>query len=261
MNGDGKVAGAHEFVDDAVNGGEELLKILCGAGFFGNAIESGAESFGTLALRDIAIYGVEGGGPAVDDKGGAGDRNVEQGSIFVAALGFESQAFGALQALHDPLRLGGPFWRKDQRINGLAQGLRGGVAEHALKLLVDAEYVETIVNDDERIGRALKNLFQELAAEAETFPGNKFFRILERGGVFLLGGPGERRGRRGSFGCDRWNERRWGSTLKRLTQVFGAGEFLGLRCAGDTTTHFEVPPSKLARGMVERGGVTRKLRW
>ena len=52
-----KLRARHELVDDAVNGGEELLEILGGAGFFGNAIESGAESFGALALGDVAIDG------------------------------------------------------------------------------------------------------------------------------------------------------------------------------------------------------------
>lgn len=68
VNGDGEVAGAHEFIDDAVDGGEELLQVLGGAGLFGNAIEGGAESFGVFALRDVAIDVVEGGDFAIDDQ-------------------------------------------------------------------------------------------------------------------------------------------------------------------------------------------------
>ena len=99
VNGDGEVAGAHEFVDDAVDGGEELLQILRGAGFFGNAIESGAESFGALALGDVAIDGVEGGGLAIDDQRSGGNGNIEQGAVFAAALGFEGEAFAALRGI------------------------------------------------------------------------------------------------------------------------------------------------------------------
>src|SRR5207248_2075679 len=77
-DGDGKVAGADEFVDDAVDGGEELLEILYGAGFLGDAIKSGAESLGALAAGDVAIQGVEGGGATADDKGGGGNGNIEQ---------------------------------------------------------------------------------------------------------------------------------------------------------------------------------------
>ena len=38
VDGDGEIAGAHEFVNDAVDGGEELLEILSGAGLLGDAI-------------------------------------------------------------------------------------------------------------------------------------------------------------------------------------------------------------------------------
>ncbi len=69
VNCDGEIAGGHEFVDDAVGGGEELLEILRGAGLFGDAIESGAEGFGALALGNVAIDGVEGDGAAFDDQG------------------------------------------------------------------------------------------------------------------------------------------------------------------------------------------------
>ena len=34
VNGDGEITSGHEFVDDAVNGGEELLEILSGARLF-----------------------------------------------------------------------------------------------------------------------------------------------------------------------------------------------------------------------------------
>ena len=33
VNGDRKIASAHQLIDDAVDGGEELLEILGGAGF------------------------------------------------------------------------------------------------------------------------------------------------------------------------------------------------------------------------------------
>src|ERR1700683_5148434 len=67
VNGDGKVAGTHEFVDDAVDGGEELLEILRGAGLLGEAIETGAESFGALALGNVVINGIEGSGASAND--------------------------------------------------------------------------------------------------------------------------------------------------------------------------------------------------
>ena len=138
VNGDGEVAGAHEFIDDAVDGGEELLEILGGAGFLGDAVESGAESFGALALGDVAIDGVEGDGLAVDDEGSGGNGNVEQAAVFAAALGFESEAFAALEALDDPLRFGGAIGGENEVVDGFAQNLDGGVTEHALKFLVDA---------------------------------------------------------------------------------------------------------------------------
>ena len=45
-DGDGKVAGADEFVDDAVDGGEELLEILYGAGFLGDFFANCVQNFG-----------------------------------------------------------------------------------------------------------------------------------------------------------------------------------------------------------------------
>ena len=99
VNGDGEVAGAHEFIDDAMDGGEELLQILGCAGLFGDAIEGGTESFGALALGDVAIDGGEGGGLAIDDQRCVGDGNIEQGTVFGKALGFESDGLAALEAL------------------------------------------------------------------------------------------------------------------------------------------------------------------
>ena len=168
VNGDGEIASAHEFVDDAVDGGEELLEILGGAGFFGDAIESGTESFGALALGDVAIDGVEGDGLAVDDQRSGGNGNVEQGSVLTAALGFEGDMFAALQALGDPFGFGGAIGREDELVDGFAQDLRRGIAEHALKLLVDALRAEGGVDDDERVGRVLKELFEILAADVES---------------------------------------------------------------------------------------------
>ena len=55
VNHDEEIAGTHEFVDNAVDGGEELLEILGSAGFLGNAIESRAECFGTLAPGNIGM--------------------------------------------------------------------------------------------------------------------------------------------------------------------------------------------------------------
>ena len=73
LKGDGEIAGAEKFVNDAVDGGEELLQVLCGAGLFGNAIESGAERFGALARGDVAIQDIESGSTAADDQGSGGD--------------------------------------------------------------------------------------------------------------------------------------------------------------------------------------------
>ena len=169
VNGDGEVAGAHEFVDDAVDGGEELLQVLGGAGLFGNAIEGGAESFGALALGDVAIDGVEGGDFAIDDQRSGGNGNVEQGAILREALGFESDGLAALEALRDPMCFGGAIGREDDLIDRFAQDLRRGVAKQALKFLIDALDAEGIVGDDERVGRILKELFEILAADIESF--------------------------------------------------------------------------------------------
>jgi len=165
VNGDGEISGADEFIDDAVNGGEELLQILNGAGFFGNAIESGTESFGALALGDVAVDGVEGDGAAVDDERRSGDANVEQGAILTAALGFKSDIFAALQALDDPLGFQSAVGRKDQRVDGLAHELRGSVTEHPLKFPVHALGAEGGVDDENRVGRVLEELFEAVAAE------------------------------------------------------------------------------------------------
>ena len=98
LDDDGEVAGTHEFVDDAVDGGEELLEILRGAGFLGDAIESRAESFGALAAGNVAIVGVESIRAAGDDQGSGGDGDVDQGSVTAAALGFEGDLLAAQQA-------------------------------------------------------------------------------------------------------------------------------------------------------------------
>src|SRR6266404_4209816 len=152
VDDDGKIAGAHEFVDNTVDGGKKLLEILRGAGLFSDAIESGAEAFGAFALGNVAIDGVEGNGLAVDDQRSGGDANIEQGAVFTAALGFESEGFAALEALGDPLRFGRAIGRKNQLVDGVAQGLSGGVAKHALELLVDALRAERGVRDDDRVG-------------------------------------------------------------------------------------------------------------
>ena len=91
-------------------------------GFFGDAIESGVEGFGALAIGDVAIDEVEGGAAAVDDQGSGGEGNIQQGAIAVAALGFESELFAALQTLRDPVGFGGAIGRKDERVDGLRAG-------------------------------------------------------------------------------------------------------------------------------------------
>ena len=68
VNGDREVAGAHEFVDDAMNSSEELLEILGSAGFFGDAVEGRAQRLGALAFRDVAVVSAIGGGAAIDEK-------------------------------------------------------------------------------------------------------------------------------------------------------------------------------------------------
>lgn len=73
MNGDGEVAGESEFVDDGVNGGEELLQVLGGAGFFSDPVKGRAESFGALAFGDIAINRVKSLYLAIDNERGGGD--------------------------------------------------------------------------------------------------------------------------------------------------------------------------------------------
>ena len=151
VNGDGKIAGAHEFIDDAMDGGEELLQVLGGAGLFGNAIEGGAESFGALALGDVAIDGGEGGGLAIDDQRRVGNGNIEQGAVFGKALGFESDGLAALEALHDPIGFGRAIRREDELVDGFAQNLRRGVAEQALKFLIDALRAKGTVGDDQRV--------------------------------------------------------------------------------------------------------------
>ena len=113
MNDDGEVTGAHEFVDNAVDGGEELLEILGGAGFLRDAIESRAESFGALTSGNVAIVGVESVGSAGNDQGSGGEGDVEQGSVVAAALGFEGDLLAALEALGDPLGFGGAIGRKN----------------------------------------------------------------------------------------------------------------------------------------------------
>ena len=112
VDGNGKIARGHEFVDDAVNGGEELLQVLRHGSFFGHAVEGGVESFGALAIGYVAIKNVKGGGAAFDDQGRGGNGNIEQSSIAVAALGFERDLFAALEALRDPVRFGGAIgWK------------------------------------------------------------------------------------------------------------------------------------------------------
>ena len=79
-----------------MHGGKELLEILRRACFFGNAIQSGAESFGAFAAGDIAIHSAEGGGAATDDQGSGGNRDVEQSPVAAAAFGLEGNLFAAL---------------------------------------------------------------------------------------------------------------------------------------------------------------------
>src|SRR6201999_1146949 len=107
VNGDGEIARAHEFVNDAVGGGEKLLKILRGAGFLRDAIKSGAKSFGAFALRDVAIDGIEGGDFAIESQRAGRDENIEQGAVFAVALSFESDVLAALQTLRNPFGFGG----------------------------------------------------------------------------------------------------------------------------------------------------------
>ena len=119
VKSDGEITSGHEFVDDAVDGGEELLEVFRSASLLGDAIQSGTEIFGALTIGNVAIDEVEGGAAAVDDQGSGREGNIQQGSIAVAALGFESKLFAPLQALRDPVRFGGAIRGKDQRVNGL----------------------------------------------------------------------------------------------------------------------------------------------
>src|SRR5580658_4567274 len=207
-----------------VDGDGELLEVLGGAGLFGNAIESGAESFGALALGDVAIDGVEGDGLAVDDEGSGGNGNVEQGAVLTSALSFEGDVLAALEALGDPFGFGGALGGKNEVVDGFAEDLRGGVAEHALKLLIKALRAEGSIRNDERVGRVLKELFEILAADAEVFFRSDFRGILLLGICFSrIFYRIPRKGGRlfdGVGGC-RWNERRCGSALERLAQTLG----------------------------------------
>ena len=175
-----------------------------------------------------------------------------------AALGFEGDLLAALQALFDPLGFGSAIRRKNQGIERLAHHLRGGVAEHPLKLLVHALRTEGWVDHDECIGGAFKKLFEILAADAESFFGtDALVVLLFRMGLFRI--PGKRRWLRDWVGDGGWNEGRRGSALQRLPQTSGAHEFPRLRRTGDTTTHLEAPPLEPAMGMVERAGSYEKV--
>ena len=77
MNGDGEIASRHEFIDDAVDGGKELLQIFGGAGFFCGAVERGVESFGALTIGNVAIDEVKAGATAIHNEGSGGNGNIE----------------------------------------------------------------------------------------------------------------------------------------------------------------------------------------
>src|ERR1700683_8385 len=269
VNGDREVAGGHEFIDDAVGGGEELLACLRGAGLFGDAIESGAERFGALALRDVTIDGVEGDSLAADDQGRGGDGDVDQRFVMAAALGFESDLLAAPQASGSPIGFRGAVGRDYQRIDGLAHGLGCGITKHALELAVHALGAEGGIEYNGGIGRALEQLFEIPAAEIENSFGALWLRTVvgrmlfyEEGfrGSFFCGIPGERRRLDGGVGKAGRDERGWGSALESAAQSFSAYDFPRLRYSGDTITHSDSSPSEaLATGMVERGELTRKL--
>ena len=138
----------------------------------------------------------------------------------------------ALEALGDPFGLGGAIGGENQVADGFAQDLGGGVAEHALKFLIDTLRAEGSVGNDERVGRVLEELFEILAADAEGFFRAGFLWILLFGicfsgiyGVLFQGTPGERRWLFDGVG-DHWrNEGGRGSALERLMQTLGAYEF------------------------------------
>ena len=152
MNGDRKIAGRHEFIDDAVDGGKELLQILSGAGFFRGTVESRVESFGALAIGNVAVDEVKASAAPVDQQGSGGNGNIEQSSIAVTALSFEANLFAALQALRDPVKFGSTLGRKNQRVDALRQDLIGGVAEQALKFAIHTLRAERSVDHKKSVG-------------------------------------------------------------------------------------------------------------
>ena len=193
-------------------------------------------------------------------------QNVDEGSVTTAALGFECDLLAAPQARGSPIGFGSAFGRNYERVNGLAHGLRCGVAEHALELAVDALGAEGGIEDNESVGRTLELLFEILTAKVEYFFSAFLRRSVFPGILFrVFGGPGfcgipvKRRRLGGRVGIGRRNERGRGSALECAAQTFGAYKFPRLRCPGDTTTHFGCSPQKLNQRHVRTRGNHSKV--
>src|SRR5208337_1835586 len=92
VESDVEVSGVHQLIDDAVYGGKELLQFVGAAALLGDAVECGTQRFDAPAVRNIVIASIEAGHLPIQQQRRTRQGNIEQGSIFFSALGFQGDA-------------------------------------------------------------------------------------------------------------------------------------------------------------------------
>src|SRR5205814_6844716 len=126
-----KVTGIHQFADNSVNCCVELLQIFGRAGLFRDAVERGAQRFGTLLFRYVAIKNINRDLLSADDDWRSGQENVHQRAILALPLGLQLYSLALIQALCQPLGLRRAIGGNDKLLNAASHGLLSKIAEHA----------------------------------------------------------------------------------------------------------------------------------
>src|SRR5437899_1726985 len=91
--------------------GKELLQLMSAAALLCYPIQGRTERFDAPAIGDVMISGIESYNFTVKQKRSAGYGHVDQGSVFLSALGLEHDALAFRKRLRHPLGFSQPVRR------------------------------------------------------------------------------------------------------------------------------------------------------
>src|SRR5581483_8543289 len=241
MKRDVQVSRVHQLAHNVVQRGVELLQVFGAVGALGNAVQRGAEGLGSFLLGDVAVKNIDGELYPIHHDWSGGYADIDQRSVFAAALGIERDSLSLGQCLMDPAGFSATVWGNNQRVNWLSKRLFRRVSEDTREFGIDTHDPVWRVENTDCLGGTLHQLLEV----GSLHLGIKVCPIYGLSGLQF--------GRGGAVGDERGD----GAAMQRLAQHFCASYFRLICRPGDFVTHRS--PSMNARACLDSNSRGRLL--